>query len=147
MTAMSGRIERVMPRIIAMAGGALIVYQWALARPLWLDEEMIALNLRERGLLGLVGRLSPEMVAPYGWLVVERLALVVFGTGELVLRFFPILFGLATIATALWIGGRRFNAAGAASPPPVSLFWPWFPDLHGEVEHSSAKALLWVLPP
>src|SRR5437763_4220216 len=97
MTAMSGRIGRVMPRIIAMAGGALIVYQWALARPLWLDEEMIALNLRERGLLGLVGRLSPEMVAPYGWLVVERLALVAFGAGAAVVRVFPLVVGLAAV--------------------------------------------------
>ena len=130
-----------------MAGGALIVYQWALARPLWLDEEMIALNLRERGLLGLVGRLSPEMVAPYGWLVVERLALVAFGTGEQVLRFFPMLFGLATIATALWIGGRWLNAAGASILVLLCSFGQWITYFDVELKHYSADACLALLLP
>ena len=147
MTAMSGRVGHLMPRIIAIAGGALIVYQWAAARPLWLDEEMIAINIRERGLLALAGRLSPDMVAPYGWLVVERLALVAFGTGERVLRFFPMLFGLAAIATALWIGRRWLNAAGASVLVLLCSFGQWITYFDVELKHYSADACLALILP
>src|SRR5579864_1106324 len=75
---MRSRIGRVMPPIIAVVSGALVVYQWAVARPLWLDEELIALNIRERGLLSLGGRLSFGQSAPYGWLALERLVVGVF---------------------------------------------------------------------
>src|SRR5438270_3374394 len=87
------------------------------------------------------------MVAPYGWLVVERLALVVFGTGEQVLRFFPMLFGLATIATALWIGGRWLNAAGASILVLLCSFGQWITYFDVELKHYSADACLALLLP
>jgi hypothetical protein len=43
--------------IIGLVGGGLQVYQWAGARPLWLDEQMIALNLRDRTFAELAGTL------------------------------------------------------------------------------------------
>ena len=61
MTVMAVGIGRLMPRIIAIAGGALVVYQWASARPLWLDEQMIAINIRERGIAHLAGRPYTEI--------------------------------------------------------------------------------------
>src|SRR5262245_55733588 len=36
--------------LIAVAGAGLLVYQWLGARPMWVDKEMIALNLRDRTL-------------------------------------------------------------------------------------------------
>jgi len=47
-------VERVVrsqsPRLVycvAATGACLLVFQWLGSRPLWLDEEMIALNLRD----------------------------------------------------------------------------------------------------
>ena len=42
---------------VAVLGCALVVAQWWSARPLWLDEQMIALNLRDRTMGELTGRL------------------------------------------------------------------------------------------
>src|SRR5688500_771535 len=42
---------------VAAAGIVLNISQWADARPLWLDEEMILLNLRDRGWFALGGLL------------------------------------------------------------------------------------------
>src|SRR5436190_17464194 len=38
------------PLVVAIAGVVLDIAQWWSARPLWLDEEMIALNIRDRSL-------------------------------------------------------------------------------------------------
>ena len=40
---------------------------------MWVDEEMIALNLRDRGWLDLAGPLWLGQTAPLGWLALQRL--------------------------------------------------------------------------
>jgi hypothetical protein len=40
------------PVIIALVAIGLETYQWQVGRPLWLDEEMIALNVRDRSIAG-----------------------------------------------------------------------------------------------
>src|SRR6185295_15231219 len=70
---------------------------WLAAPPFWLDEEMIALNIRDRGFTELAGALWLGQSAPLGWLIVQHSIVGLFGTGELVLRFVPLAFGLATI--------------------------------------------------
>ena len=82
---------------------------------LWLYEEMIALNLRDRSIGGLAGTLSLGQAAPYGWLVLQHAMLLAAGTGERALRLIPLVFGVATLATVAWIGRRRMTAAGALS--------------------------------
>ncbi len=57
-----------LPLLIAVAGAGIVLYQWMGARPLWLDEEMIALNFRDRSFAGLGGRLWLDQSAPLGWL-------------------------------------------------------------------------------
>jgi hypothetical protein len=138
---------RVIPRIIAIAGGALIVYQWVVARPLWLDEEMIAINIRDRGFAGLAGRLSLEQSAPYGWLLVERVMLLVFGAGERSLRAMPMLLGLATIATAFWIGRRWLNTLAAALLVLLCAVGQWVSYAFVELKHYSADACFGLLLP
>src|SRR5262245_18775578 len=95
-----------MPAIVAAAGALLLVVQWAGGRPLWLDEEMIAINLRDRSVGELAGALSLGQTAPYGWLALQRLVFVIAGGGERALRVVPLAFGIATLAAAAWIGRR-----------------------------------------
>ena len=74
---------------------------------------MIALNVRDRSLTGLAGPLWLNQSAPLGWLALERALLVQFGPGERTLRAAPVLFGIATLAVALWAGRRWMGPLGA----------------------------------
>ena len=77
------RTARALTALVAGLGSALVLAQWADARPLWLDEEMIALNFRDRSFGMLSGRLWLEQSAPLGWLVLQRISLLTLGSGEL----------------------------------------------------------------
>jgi hypothetical protein len=92
-----------------------LVYQWMGGRPLWLDEEMIAANVRDRGFADLTGELWLGQTAPLGWLYLQRAMVVLFGTSEVALRFIPLAFGIATLVTAIWIGRRWMTPFGAAA--------------------------------
>lgn len=60
--------------IVLILGAALRVWSWARGRSLWLDEQMIAMNIRDRDLLHLSGKLDHEQSAPLGWLWAEKIA-------------------------------------------------------------------------
>jgi hypothetical protein len=99
--------------LIATAGAVVQIVQWAQARPLWLDEEMIALNVRERGIAALAGPLWLGQSAPLGWLAIERVMLVTFGQNERALRALPVAFGIATLFAAAWVGRRWLTPVAA----------------------------------
>jgi hypothetical protein len=124
--------------LIALAGALLLIIQWMWGRMLWVDEEMIAINLRDRSLRDLAGALSLGQAAPYGWLVLERAMLLLFGTGERALRCIPMLFGIATLATTVWIGRRWMTASGAASLAFLCAMGQWIPFHALELKHYSA---------
>ena len=104
----------LIPLLIAIAGAAIVLYQWIGARPLWLDEEMIALNFRDRSFAGLGGRLWLDQSAPLGWLALQRLVLLVLGPSEIALRAIPALFGVATVFAAFFVGRRWMTTTGCA---------------------------------
>jgi hypothetical protein len=72
--------------LAAAAGAAVLVYWTSTARPMWVDEEMLALNVRDRGVGELAGPLWLDQSAPFGWLVLERAVMLLFGTGERAVR-------------------------------------------------------------
>ncbi|HQZ38893.1 MAG TPA: hypothetical protein PLH72_07620 [Vicinamibacterales bacterium] len=110
---------------LALALTGLLVHQWALGQPLWLDEQMLALNLRERGLLALLAPLWLDQSAPFGWLLLERTILVWFGDGDRTLRALPLAFGVGTIGAAVWVGRRWLQPIGAASLVVLCGLGPW----------------------
>src|SRR5262245_31392641 len=110
-----GSIVRALPAAVAVSGAILLLVQWGWGRMLWVDEEMIAINIRDRSFRELAGALSLAQAAPYGWLVAERGLLLIFGSGERVLRLVPVLFGVATLGSAVWVGRRWMNVVGATS--------------------------------
>jgi hypothetical protein len=133
--------------VITAAGAGLLIMQWAGGRMLWLDEEMIALNLRDRSFRELAGPLQLAQAAPYGWLVLQRLVLLAFGPGERVLRFVPMAFGLGTLGVALWIGRRWMTPLGAAALAFLCAVGQWLPFHALELKHYSADACLALLLP
>ncbi|MCW6006048.1 glycosyltransferase family 39 protein [Micromonospora sp. CPCC 205371] len=90
-----------------VAGATAQVFLWGHDRPLWLDEQMIAINLRDNGFRELTGSLMHHQSAPLGWLAVQRAIVLVLGTDERVLRLLPLVFGVATLAV-VWLVARRW---------------------------------------
>jgi hypothetical protein len=133
--------------IFGVAGAALQIYQWARARPLWLDEEMIAVNLRDRTFAELTGTLWLGQSAPLGWLFVQRAVLLTLGTSELALRLVPALFGIATVATAVWVGRRWMRPIAAAAFVLLCSVAQWISFYYLELKQYSADTFWGLLVP
>lgn len=98
----------------AVAGTALKVYQWYFSRPLWLDEQMTLLNVRDRAIPDLVGPLWMDQAAPLGWLALQRAVVTTVGTTDRDVRALPALFGIATLWVAWWLARHSMKPLSAA---------------------------------
>src|SRR5262245_57210697 len=126
--------------LIAASSAAVLVYWTSTARPMWVDEEMLALNVRDRSFVQLAGPLWLDQSAPFGWLVLERLMMLVFGTGERAVRALTVIFGIGTLATAWWIGRRWMTPFGAAVLVALCGTGEWLVFFTLELKHYSADA-------
>jgi hypothetical protein len=133
--------------LVGGLGALLLFFQWVAARPLWLDEEMIAINLRERSVRQLASPLLLGQSAPYGWLVLQRAVLLALGSSELALRVVPVLFGMATLAAAVWTGRRWMRPAGAVVLVLFCALGQWIAHYAVEVKHYSADVFFALLLP
>lgn len=116
------------------------LYQWLAASPLWLDEETISLNARDRSFTGLTGPLWLGQSAPLGWLMLLRGVIRILGTNEVALRLLPQIFALALLATAIWIGRRWLNLLGALTLAWLCAFSHWLSYYSFEVKQYTADA-------
>jgi hypothetical protein len=91
---------------LILIGVALRVTAFVDARPLWLDEAMLALNVAARSYGDLVRPLGLDQAAPPGFLWLQRLAVDLGGVSEYSLRFAPFAAGIATLLL-IWPVGRR----------------------------------------
>jgi uncharacterized membrane protein len=66
-------------------------------RPLWGDEAALALKILENPVSELAGPSMGNQVAPLGFLLAEKLAIALFGDGELALRLFPLICSIAAL--------------------------------------------------
>lgn len=123
------------------------VLQWVVARPLWLDEEMLALNIRERPWPQLAGVLWLDQSAPLGWLMLQRSVMLALGTGEHALRLVSLLFAIATSITAAWVGRRWAGRVGGALLVVLCAIGPWLSWYQLEFKHYSADILWGLLLP
>jgi hypothetical protein len=129
---------------IAAAGASVLIYWCRLGRTLWVDEEMLALNARWRSFADLAGPLWLNQTAPLGWLMLERAALVMFGINERAARAVPALFGIGTLAVAVWVGRRWMTPVGAAVLAALCSIAPWIVFFALELKHYSAD-MCWAL--
>jgi hypothetical protein len=107
---------------------------------MWVDEEMLGLNVRDRGFSQLAGPLWLNQSAPFGWLVLERMTMLVLGTGERAVRTLTVLFGIGTLTTAWWIGRRWMTPLGAAVLVALCGTSEWLVFFTLELKHYSADA-------
>jgi hypothetical protein len=142
------RIRRLQPAaLLGTVAAVPLVYVWAGARPLWLDEEMIAINIRDRPLASLAGPLWLGQSAPFGWLALQRAIVLTLGSDERALRLLPLLFGLATIGIALWVGARWMNRVAATLFVVLCGFGQWLFYHTLELKPYSADAFWGLLLP
>lgn len=94
--------------------------RWLGGAQLWLDEQMIARNIRDRDFGGLAAALDYNQSAPIGWLWAQRLVVVLFGTDERTLRLLPFLFAAGSLVLAWLICRRYLGVAGTCGV--VALF-------------------------
>jgi hypothetical protein len=108
------------------------------------DEEMLALNVRDRSLAQLAGSLWLNQSAPYGWLVLERLVMLTLGRSEPAVRLLTVALGIGTLAVATWIGRRWMTPFGAAVLVALCAFSEWLVFFVLELKHYSGDTF-WAL--
>ena len=107
--------------VLVVIGVALRVWAYAANTSLWLDEILLARNIIALPLRDLITQpLLLDQVAPRGFLLVEKLAVLTFGDRELALRLFPFLCGIAGLFLFRRLAERALD--GLAVPFAVALF-------------------------
>jgi hypothetical protein len=101
------------------------------------DEQMLLLNVRDRGFLDLAGPLWLDQSAPLGWLALERL-LLTLGPSEPAVRLLSTAFGVATLVTAWWIARRWMTALAGTAFVLLCAFGEWIVFFTLELKHYSA---------
>jgi hypothetical protein len=104
--------RRIALAIMAL-GVALRAWQFIGRGTLWLDEAAIARNVVARGYRALLEPLDFAQIAPKGFLLVEKLAVELFGPTELALRLFPFLTALAALPFFYRLARRVLTERGA----------------------------------
>lgn len=81
-----------------IAGGAILrLYQYASGRSLWIDEAALALNIVNKSFLDLTKPLDFNQGAPIGFLIFEKISLLLLGNSDYALRLFPLISGIVSI--------------------------------------------------
>lgn len=86
-----------LPWTIIYFGILVRLVQYLSNRSLWNDEAALALNIVNRSYLELLQPLDYDQGAPIGFLMVEKLAVQVFGDNEYALRLFPLLSAIISL--------------------------------------------------
>lgn len=133
------------PVLALLVGGYARVRQWAGGRTLWLDEVLIADNLVHRGPVELVREpLAHSQAAPAIWLELERLSVLLFGTGERSLRLVPLLAGLGLLGLSLPLCRRLLPRVLVPVPMLALALHPALIYYSNEVKPYSLDALVVV---
>ena len=135
------RADRLSLGIVAV-GAILLIWQYAAARALWLDEAYLVFDLKYLNLHQLFGPLYFSQVAPLGWLLIEKIVFGVWSHLEYGLRLFPLLMGLASLVLFRSLALRLLSAEGALAALCCFALSPWFHQYVVDVKPYSADILM-----
>jgi hypothetical protein len=105
---------------LVIIGGALRLITYLLNRSLWRDEAALAMNIIDRSYAGLLEPLDSYQAAPLGFLMLEKTAVLVFGTSEYALRLMPLIAG--TLALVLFKPVAELCLRPVAVPIALAFF-------------------------
>ena len=106
---------------LVLLGVALRLWAYAANPSLWLDEILLSRNILELPLGTLLTQpLQLDQVAPRGFLLAEKVAVILLGETEFALRLFPFLCGIAGVFLFRRLAERALD--GLAAPFAVALF-------------------------
>jgi len=111
---------KALPWVLIALAAIPRLAQYLLYRPLWLDEAQLALNIVERSARELLGLLDHGQVAPPGYLLLTKLATVLFGPTEYAVRLPSILAGLLALYV-FYLVARRVTT-GLSAVLGLALF-------------------------
>ena len=134
----ASRLDAVAAAALCAIGAALRIVAYAQHRSLWYDEAALALNVVNRGFLGLLAPLDNLQTAPPLFLWAERLVVVAFGPNEWALRAVPLVAGIA-LAPLMWRVARRLL------PAPIALLGVALVALSPALVRYSAEAKPYVV--
>ena len=86
-------------QLIALLGVAIYLRQYLSNRSLWYDEAAVTLNIIRLSFADFLVQPLPfyTQVASFGFLVIEKLMVLCWGTGEYALRLYPLLCGMGSM--------------------------------------------------
>lgn len=106
------RVVFIIPWLIIALGTFLRVAQALPNRSLWFDEARLALNIVNRTFSQLLLPLDYDQAAPIGFLIVEKIAIQMFGNREFALRLFPMFCGILSLYLYCEVAKRYVTPIG-----------------------------------
>lgn len=102
-------------------GAALRIWQYAANSSLWLDEVALAMGIVRTDLMGLLTAPLPyDQVAPKGFLLLQKLAVLAFGPSDYALRLVPFSCSLVALVVFARLATKMLD--GVAPVAAVLLF-------------------------
>ncbi len=131
--------------VLICIGLILRIANFASNASLWLDEALLALNLRNRDFSGVLGTLDFHQTAPPLHLIAHKASVLVLGDSEYALRAFPLMAGIA--ALALFPAVARHFLDRWAAVLALGLFVVLGPliAISGQVKHYSTDVAVAIL--
>jgi hypothetical protein len=113
---------------LVILGAGLRIYQWMHNRSLWVDESYLAINILERGFGELHQPLEFSQSAPWLFLIASKAMVALFGPGEMVLRFIPLVASILSLWVLWRLARECFD--GWVVPVALAIFTFAYPHLY-----------------
>ena len=136
---------------IAVLGIALRIRQFVFDRSLWNDEADLALNVINRGYIGLTRQLALDQGAPIGFLWLEKTATEIFGPSEYALRLVPLIAGIGSVLLFRSLTAKVLPPLAGAVALGLFAVCPTLVYFSSEVKQygvdvAAVVAIAWFLP-
>lgn len=109
---------------------------------IWLDEALLLDNLFDLSLLDLLGPLYHQQAAPWGFLLLTRLAMYVFGISEYALRLLSVLASCASPVLVYLVARRFLSITGMAIALTLFAISPAFIYFASELKPYASDAAI-----
>jgi Dolichyl-phosphate-mannose-protein mannosyltransferase len=114
-----------LPVAVIIAGAAVRLWQYAGRASLFIDEAALARDIVDRPLRQLLFEPLPfDQIAPPGFLMVEKVAVTLFGNNEYALRLFPVACGILSLVLLWRVASRLMQGAAVSAAIALMAFAP-----------------------